>query len=98
MGQMLEDIQYRLREGSNSLIKGIARSLVGFILGLTISLVCQQMMGYGDLAFFLVILSVVMAFHRITKTWTWTTLTVFSFVCVLIGLLLKLYILVAPGS
>ena|SRR5690606_20890846 len=98
MGQFMEDLQYRIKSTSGSLGVMTLKLFVGFMLGLTFALIGQQMVGYGTFSFFLVIVSSMAAFYRIARPWRFAGVLVFALVCVLVGLLLKMYILMAPGA
>ena len=71
---------------------------IGLVLGLTFAMIGQQMVNYGDLSFLLVTVITIATLYRIARGWKWSAVFVFALVCVLIGLLLKMYIMVAPGA
>jgi hypothetical protein len=73
------------------------KTMIGLILGLTFALIGDEIVGYGNFSFLLVIVVAAGALMKITKAWTWAHMAVFSLICVLIGLLLRMYILIAPG-
>ena len=98
MSQFLENIQFRIKTSSGNLLLFMARIFVGLVLGLTFSLIGQQIFSYGSLAFFFVIITGLVTFLRVSRGGKWTTLLVFSLICVLIGLLLQMYIQIAPGA
>jgi hypothetical protein len=98
MSQFLEDLQYKLKASSGSALLFSFKIFMGFVLGLTFALIGQQMTNYGSLAFLLVILSTMAVFYRISRGWQWAHSFVFALICVLVGLLLRMYILIAPGA
>jgi hypothetical protein len=98
VGQFIENMQHKIKTSSSSISLLIFKTLTGFLIGLTISLVGQMMIGYGTLAFIFVIVSMMLVFYRISQPWKWSHSLVFSLICVLIVLLLRMYILVAPGA
>jgi hypothetical protein len=98
MAQFIEDLQVKLKNSSSNLALVLLKVFIGGVLGLVFSLVGQQIAGYGDFAFFLVIIVTLMAFYRISRPWNFVPVLVFSLICVLIGLLLRMYILIAPGA
>lgn len=75
----------------------IFRGLTGFFLGLTFSLVGEQIIDYGWFSFMLVIVVTMGGILRITKHWSWVHVFIFNLICVLIGMLLRMYIMIAPG-
>lgn len=98
MGQMLENIQYRLKTSSSSLALIFFKLISGLGLGLTAALIGQEIIQYGSFAFVFVIVATVGAFFRVSKHWQFVGVAVFDLICILIGLLLRMYILVAPGG
>ena len=98
MGQFIEDIQYKLKTSSSSLMLVTVKLLVGFILGLTFALIGERIMGYGTFSFALIIITSLAAFYRVARPWKWSGVFIFALICVLIGLLLKMYIQLAPGA
>lgn len=97
MGQFIENLQYKLKTSSSGLLLMLFKCFIGFMLGLTFALIGAQIIGYGKLAFFLMIVATMATFYRISRGWKWGHATVFAFVCVLLALLLRMYILMAPG-
>lgn len=91
------NLQDRVKTGSNALSLMVFKALVGVILGLTFALIGDEILGYGNLSFLLIVLVTTGSLMKITKAWTWTNMLIFSLICVLIGLLLRMYILIAPG-
>ncbi len=75
-----------------------AKLFVGSVLGLTFALIGEQMVGFGTLGFILVIVSTVATYLRIARSWKFVHVGIFSLICVLLAVLLKMYIQVAPGA
>jgi hypothetical protein len=98
MGQFIENIQYRLKTTSSSLGLITTKQFVGFVLGLFFALIGQEMTGYGTFSFLLVVVTTMAVFYRVSLPWKFSALVVFALICVLIALLLRMYILVAPGA
>lgn len=98
MGQMLEDLQYKLKASSSSLALVFFKLVSGLALGLTLALILEEIMGYGMLAFVFVIVATAGAFFKLAKNLQFVGVAVFDLICVLIGLLLRMYILIAPGG
>lgn len=98
MGEFIENMQYTLKKNSQNIGLFIVRLLSGCFLGVTLTLIGQQILGYGQLIFWFVIVLTTAVFLKITKSWRWVGVIVLDFILVLIGLLLKMYILIAPGG
>jgi hypothetical protein len=98
MGEMLQELQYKLKSSSTSLALFFFKLVSGIALGLTLALIFEEIIGYGSLAFIFVIVSVTAAFLRASKSLQFVGVAVFDLICALLGLLLRMYILIAPGS
>ena len=98
MGEFIQNMQYTLKKNSQNISLFIARFLSGLFLGLTLTLVGQQILGYGQLIFWFIIVLTTAVFLKVTKGWKWVGVIVLDFILILIGLLLKMYILIAPGG
>lgn len=102
MGEMIGKMQGQLKKTSGDLFLFVLKFMSGAVLGLTFALIMQEALGKADdenlLAFFFVISVVTAGFLKLSKTWSLTTLLVFDLIAVLIGMVLRLYIMVAPGA
>lgn len=67
-------------------------------MGLTLALIGQEIIGYETISFSLVIVVVTTAFLRAARRWNLMGVLIFDLICVLIGMLLRMYILIAPGA
>jgi len=83
--------------GVQSLFLMLCKIISGLILGLTFGLIGQQVFMYGSLLFGFVILTVTGAFYKISKSWGSIGLLIFDLLCVLAALLIRMYVVVAPG-
>ena len=97
MAGLISNFQDRVKTSSNVISLLIVKVLTGLFLGLTFALIGDQIIDYGWFSFTLVMVVVTAAIVRISKGWTWTHVFIFNLICVLIGLLLRMYILIAPG-
>ena len=102
MSEMIGRMQGQIKSTSSQLALFSLRLVSGGVIGLTFALIMQEMLGKGDgenlIAFFFVIILTTGIFLRLSKTWGMTTVFVFDLIAVLIGMLLRLYIMVAPGA
>ncbi|MCB0350473.1 MAG: hypothetical protein KDD38_04775 [Bdellovibrionales bacterium] len=98
MSQFIENLQYKIKTSSGSILLMLAKLFVGSVIGLTFALIGEQMAGFGTFGFILVIISTIVTYMRVARSWTFTHLGVFSLICVLLAVLLKMYIQVAPGA
>jgi len=92
----VSSIQTGAKNASQSVLTLIIKTVSVLILGLTIAMIFQELVGYGSLAFVFVLLAVGAGFFRLLLKFNlWSTL-VFDLICVLVALLLRMYILMAP--
>lgn len=98
MSQLVNNLQEKLKNSSNSLFLLSFRLATGLLLGLTITLIGQEVFAYESFLFVFVMVVIAGLFMRKSRNWQWTALFVFNLVCVLIAMLLRMYILVAPGA
>ena len=97
MGEFIQGVQFRFKRSSAGIFVFFFRVLTGLFLGLTFALIGQELIGYGSLAFWFVIVTLAGAFLRISRSWNAGAVVVFNLVCILVGMLLRMYIVVAPN-
>lgn len=97
MASLISNFQDRVKTSSNMISLLVFKAASGFFVGLTLALIGDQIIDYGWFSFTLVVVVAVGAALKIMKAWTWTHVFIFNLICVLIGLLLRMYILLAPG-
>lgn len=97
MGSLISNAQERFKTSTNAMALLSFKVFTGLFLGLTFALIGDQIIDYGWFSFMLVIVVTTGAIVKITRAWTWTNMLIFDLICVLIGLLLRMYILIAPG-
>ncbi len=98
MGLVTEKVQLHLKKSSTGAFLFLVRMISGMILGLTFALVGEEIFGYGTFAFLFVIVVLTSLVLRFSRNWGFVGILVFDLVCVLIGMLLRLYIVMAPGT
>ncbi|HEY8271502.1 MAG TPA: hypothetical protein VIG33_11490 [Pseudobdellovibrionaceae bacterium] len=72
------------------------RILTGFMLGLTLGLIVQELVGYGTLALIFMMVVVMGLVVRVTSGWNIGKILIFDLILILVAMLLRMYILVAP--
>jgi len=97
MASLISNAQERFKTSTNAVALLIFKAVTGLFLGLTLALIGDQIIDYGWISFMLVLTITAGTFMKITKSWTWMHMLIFNLICVLIGLLLRMYILIAPG-
>lgn len=95
--RFISNVNEKIKTTSNTAALFAFRTLSGLFVGLTLSLIGEEAIGYGVFSFVLVILAATGAILRMSKRWGWVHLLIFNLICVLLGLCLRMYILIAPG-
>ncbi len=90
------NMQDGVKSSSLSLFNLCLRLVTGFMLGLTIALIGQELIGYGTFALLFCIVVVTSAITKILSGWAIGHILIFDLICVLVAMLLRMYILVAP--
>ncbi len=100
IGDKLREVGTQLQDGvaSTSMTLSIMalRLITGIMLGLTIALILQEMIGYGTMSLVFCNVVVLGLFWRISRSWSLGQVLVFDIICVLVAQLLKMYIMLAP--
>jgi hypothetical protein len=96
MTNIADGMKTGAKSGAMKTTTTLLRLITGFLLGLTLALVGQEVAKYGNLSLMFVTLVVFFAFMRLTKSWSLGHLLVFDLVVVLVAQLLRMYILLAP--
>lgn len=90
------NMQEGVKNSSVSLLNLIARVLTGFMLGLTLALIGQELVGYGSFSLLFVIVVVLGLVIKTTSSWSFGKIFIFDLILILVAMLLRMYILVAP--
>lgn len=69
----------------------------GFMVGLTLALIGDQIIDYGWFCFTLIVFTAMGLLFKIMRLWNFMNTLIFDLICILIGLVLRMYILIAPG-
>lgn len=97
MANIISHAQERFKTSTNALALLAFKSLSGLFIGLTLALIGQEIIQYGIISLVFTVVVVTTCILKIAKSWTWSHVFIFDLICVLIGLLLRMYILIAPG-
>ncbi len=101
MSQFTDRMQHGLKQNSSDFALLALKLLSGSVIGFTIALVVQEILGQPEeltLAFIFSFSITVGLFWRLTRSWGLSTVLVFDLIAVLTGLLLRLYIMIAPNA
>lgn len=102
MGEFADRMQFQIKKSSGDLATWAVKFVSGAFLALTLSLIIQEIRGLADgeapISFLFMIVAFTAIFLRIAKKWNLFAVLVFDLVCILIGMVLCLYIMVAPNA
>lgn len=98
MSQFLENVQYRLKTSSVEIFNVLLKIFSGGVLGLTFAIAGQEIVGYGRFSFIFIIVVCALAFLRVAKGWRIGAVLIFNLVMILLGMLLRMYVQLAPGA
>ncbi len=91
------NVHTRFKASSQDIVVFVIKLFSGFMLGLTFALVGEEIIGYKTLSFILIITFTTGVFLRISKSWGLGGILIFDLIVVLFAMLLRMYVLVAPG-
>ncbi len=95
---MIKKMQGRLKESSRGFGLLLAKTISGILLGLTLALVLKGFFSMATFAFIFVIVAMTGAFVKLSQKWKFTGVVLFNLFCVMTAMLLRMYILIAPGE
>ncbi len=102
MSEFVGKVGMQLKNSSSDLVTWAVKFVSGAFLALTLSLIVQEIMGKADgeapISFLFMIVAFAAIFLRIAKNWNLIAVLIFDLVCILVGMVLCLYIMVAPNA
>jgi hypothetical protein len=96
VSSMAQGAQSKAKTSAQSFMQISFRLVTGFFLGLTLSLIGQELTGFGSFSLIFLNLVVMGLFFRLSQNWSLIKILVFDLVCLLVIQILKMYILIAP--
>lgn len=96
VSQIAGQMQEGVKNSSKSIFGFLMKIATGFMIGLTVALIGQEVMGYGTILFLFAMILVGAVLYKVMQNWTLGSVLIFDLICVLVALLLRMYILVAP--
>lgn len=100
MSEFVGRMQQGIKQGSSDIFLMALRALTGTFIGITIGLIVQEVLGQGQeitLAFVFAFVTTFAVVWRLTRGWGLAAILLFDLITVLVGVLLRLYIMVAPN-
>lgn len=100
IGDKMRGLAHSAQDGvkttSISIFHFMLRLVTGLLLGLTLGLIGQELAGYGTFALLFVMVVVTAVILKMLSSWSIGKILIFDLICVLVAMLLRMYILVAP--
>ncbi len=96
VGQLVNSVQSGAKNASSSVFVWILKAITAFFVALTLAMVGQELVTYGTLSFVLVLLVAGFGLGKIMSGWSLGSVLIFDLICVLVALLLRMYVLIAP--
>ncbi|WII73871.1 hypothetical protein QJS83_08265 [Bdellovibrio sp. 22V] len=100
IGDKMRGLASSAQEGAKSsalsLFHITLRFITGVLLGMTLGFIGQELMDYGTFALLFVIVVVLGVIMKMLASWSIAQILIFDLICVLVVMLLRMYILVAP--
>lgn len=97
MSQLIAGIQSKLKVTSAGLALLLFKFVSGLIVALTVTLILEEMIKFGPLSFVFLMTLITVVFLRLVKPLGFWGMTLLDLFCILIALLLRMYVLIAPG-
>lgn len=102
MSEFVGKVGMQFKKSSSDLLTWVVKFVSGAVLALTLSLVVQEIMGKSEgqapLSFIFMIVAFLAIFLRVSKKWNLAGVLIFDLVCILLGMVLSLYIMMAPNA
>jgi len=95
---MIKKLQGNFKESSKSIGLFLAKVGSGMLFGLTVSLVLKGFTGMANFAFIFVIVAMTGVFVKLSQKWKFSGVLLFNLFCVMTAMLLRMYIMIAPGE
>lgn len=95
---MLKKTQIRIKESGKSVTLFIVKVISGMLIGLTTALVIKGFTSLGYFSFAFVVVAMTGAFLKLSQKWKFQGVLLFNLFCVMAAMLLRMYVLVAPGE
>lgn len=95
---MLKKTHIRIKESGKSFTLFLVKTVSGTLLGLTVALVVKGFTTLHNFAFAFIIVAITGAFLKLTQKWKFQGVLLFNLFCIMTAMLLRMYILIAPGE
>lgn len=98
MARVIQTLNEGAKKSATHISVFILKVFSALMVSLTVTLIFQEMIGFATFSFVLVSVTMMLGLLKIMNPWSLASVLVFDLICILIGLLLRMYILIAPGG
>ena len=98
MSQLINKVQFQVKNSSAHFGTYIFRVLTGGWIGMVFAHLFQGIFAFENFLFLFVIVLMTGTIVRITRGWGFFSVVILNLFCILVGILLQMYIQVAPGA
>ncbi len=92
----MEAVKQTMKSAGYRFLVLAIRLVTGFFLGLTLAFIAQELIQFGMTSLIFITAVITASFLKVSSQWTITRILIFDLVCILVGQILKMYILLAP--
>ncbi|HPI39342.1 MAG TPA: hypothetical protein PLJ21_00975 [Pseudobdellovibrionaceae bacterium] len=96
MKTMGDHLEREATQSFFSIIRNFAILVSGLFIGLTFGFIGQVLFSYGNFILIFITLMTLGVVYKLLSRWSITQILIFDLIVILIGALLRMYILVAP--
>lgn len=96
MSNVAGQVQESVKNTSSAISLLLFKLISAVTVGTTASLIAQEIIGYQTFSFIFVLLVISGAVYKAISPWTWGRVLLFDLFLVLVSLLMRMYILIAP--
>lgn len=90
------NVQEGVKSSTLTAIHFTLRFITGFFVGFTLALIGQELMGFGTFALIFASIVILAVILKTLSQWTIAQILVFDLIVVLVAMLLRMYIMIAP--
>jgi hypothetical protein len=98
MARVIQTLNEGAKKSATHISVFILKVASAFMVALTVTLIFQEMIGFSTFSFVLICMTFLLGLIKMMNPWGISAVLVFDLICILTALLLRMYILVAPGG
>jgi hypothetical protein len=98
MNDIIDSFQNKMKSGTSGLFSMLIRLALGGFLGLTFAILTDSVADLGRWSFVFLVVTITAVVMRLTRTWRVSATLIFLLFVILMGTLLRMYVLWAPGE